>query len=266
MPKLAAIYSIFSLILFGALFAAFYITGLGAPSEDWSVPPPAPVADQEPAPPPDPLAAGLDYPSLQPGETYRVSHATKMYPEPAEVEPESLPARGYFTVETPADVGDRRWYRVTVSDGARDYSRFILAKDLNFKRVNLAKFGETSKEEQARAALEKFIAEGQARRERARALRPPPPPEPRTPETFDEWWSMTADRMGGATQATVVASAVAAAIGTALTIGSIITVISLRREHTWERPPTHDLDAEWEEAVQDDVHAENPGDAAERRW
>jgi hypothetical protein len=77
---------------------------------------------------------------------------------------------------------------------------------------------------------------------------------------------MTSSRMGGATMANVAASAVAAAIGTALTIASIVAVISLRREHTWDRPPTHDLDAEWAEATRDDADMDVQDPSAGRRW
>jgi hypothetical protein len=266
MPKLAAIYAIFSLVLFGALFAAFYVSGLGTPSEEWE-PVVKPPTDEPEIRPIDLLAAGLDHPALEPGKTYRVSHETKLYIEPADgaLAQEVLPDRSYFTVESTVDAVNRRWYRVTVSDGARDFFRFVLAKDLNFKRVTEAKSDVQIQEERRRELIEGFRAELQARREARMAALPPEPPKPRVPETFDEWWSMTAHRMGGATAATIAASGIAAAIATALTIGSIITLVTLRLEHTWERPPMHDGEAQWAEPADDEVAAEDH-QSASRRW
>jgi hypothetical protein len=266
MPKLVLIYSFFAVVLFGALFAAFFISGLGEPAEEWTdyVEPPAP----EPAPPPDPLAKGLDYPALESGRTYRVSHDTQLFHEieSEEGDVETLPAQGYFTVETTVDAGNRRWYRVVVSDGVRDFSRYILAKDLNFKRVLPARLGQQTDEERKQAILAELMAMAEERRQQRLAATPAPPPEPRTPQNWNEWWAMTASRVGGATMATVLASAAAAAIGTAVTIAAIVAIISFRREHTWDRPPTHDLDAEWAEATRDDADVEVQDPSAGHRW
>lgn len=271
MSRLIITYSIFSVLLFGALFAAFFISGLGAPGEAWDAPEAAEAAANEAAlAAPDRLAAGLDHPALEPGRTYRVSHVTKMYPEPdtSSSQVDSIAARGLFTVVLSVDTDVERWYLVTAGNWAEGVSRYILAKDLNFKRVT-PQYSADEQEAQRLESTMKLIEEMGAQRRAARlAAAPPPEPEERTPETFSEWWAMTADRIGGAQSATIVVSAVAAVLGTALTIGSMFLVTTLRREHTWDRPAMQDLDAEWQEARHDDtdVHAGTPPNDGDERW
>ncbi len=262
MSRIVITYSIFSALLFGALFSAFFISGLGAPGEAWQ-PDQETAAPADAGPPPDPLTAGLDYPALEDGRTYRVSHVTKLYTEPSQSKQDaaSLPDRGFFTVLGKVDAENLRWYAVAVSDGAEEHSRYVLAKELNFKRV-VPMYSESEKEDQRKAEIMQMVAEmGEQRRAERLAAMPPPEPEERAPETFGEWWSMTADRMGGAQPATMVVSAIAAGIGTVLTIGSILLVMALRREHTWDRAGPHDLDAEWAEATREDVEEDVYADA-----
>jgi hypothetical protein len=177
-----------------------------------------------------------------------------------------------MTVSSSLDTPEGRWYAITLSDGVQNYPRYILAKDLNFKRLTPLYSPEERETKAHEAALARIREIGERRRAERLAAAPPPPPEPRAPQTFGEWWAMTAERMGGAQSASLVASGVAATVATALTISSILLIVALRREHTWDRARTHDLDAEWEEATRDDaddepdVYAGAQVDGTDERW
>jgi hypothetical protein len=268
MPKLVVAYTVFSLVLFGALFAAFFISGLGAPSQAWNEPAAPAVADPEPPPESIARTRNLDYPSLAVAQLYRVSHATPMFPEPAasRQSQETLPAGGYFTVESPMELGAQLWYRVRVTDGRNDFLRFILAEDLNFKRVAPIYSASEARERNRDAVLEMLRQTAIERRERQLAQAPPEPPVERQPESFGEWWAMTADRIGGARAATVTVSVVAAAIATAVTLGSIFLVISLRREMTWDRPGKHGIEDEPAEPEAEDASAQAEVAGTDPRW
>jgi len=254
MSKIVITYAIFSLLLFGALFAAFFISGLGEPSEDWNAV--AEPAEEGATAPKEEIPAyvrELDYPALESGRIYRISHPTKLYVETdTSSESETLPARGFVSVFSTEDVDSVRWYTVFVSDGTREYTRYILAKDLNFKRVIPQYSADEVEDQRMQEVMAQLTRAGEQRRAAQLAAEPPPPPEDRVPQSFDEWWSMTASRMGGTQPAQILASAIAAAVGTVLCIGSMFMLTGLRRENTWSRTVPADLDAEWEEARGDD--------------
>lgn len=247
MSKLYIVYGLAALCLFGALFAAFAMAGLGSAGPlDVSGEGDVPVATAEaaagtPQPessPPSPLKH-LDYPDLEHGRTYRVSHQTSIYlaPDVEEADMESLPAGGYFGVQARERKDDELWYRVTVSDGVRDYIMYLPAAELNFKTVtplyNADEQQAQEREEALRRVREAFARS--ASRDATASGQATAEPEPQ-PQTFSDWWSGVVQQVGGATTANLIVAGLAAFVLTLLTLGSIFLAVWLRRTYAWQRP------------------------------
>jgi hypothetical protein len=82
----------------------------------------------------------------------------------------------------------------------------------------------------------------QATRVQARLAAVAAAEQPAEPETltFDEWWAMKGEQLGGETTANLVASGVIAAMVTIFVLCSLAMLTVLRREHAWSRPVLHD--------------------------
>jgi hypothetical protein len=247
MSKLIVMYTLSGLCLFGALFAAFAIVGIGRPV---SVAPAA-MATQDVTEPVDTTAQTVFLPpTLEAGRTYRISHDTPMYekPDAATGASQTLPAGGYFTaVYTLTDVPGP-WTQITVSDGFRDYPMYMQGPDLRWKVLTPIYSTEEEHNQKTEEAMRVLAAIGERRRAQA-ALEEEEPVEPEQ-LTFAEWWAERADQMGGATVANVVVAGAASAGVTFLIIGSVMLISMLRREQEWSRPTSPD-----DEVI--DLHAED---------
>lgn len=251
MPKLIAVYTVAGLSLFGALFAAFAMAGIGRPA--------APVetaAVNTAATPSGPVHPPLEFvpPEMEPGRTYRISHDTPIYEQPdaAQARRETLPAGGYFTaVYTLLDTAGP-WTQITVNNGVRDYPMYMLGTDLRWK-VLTPVFSDDEQRDQRVAATLKVLEEaGAHRRAQFELARAQEESEIQEAPTFAEWWADRAERMGGANVANLVVAGLGSAVLTVAIIGAIVLLTMLRREHEWSRPVNRDDDAIDLQAEEDD--------------
>lgn len=253
MSNAVVAYILAALCLFGALFAAFALAGIGMrgplqvtgniQSRDATAP--ARTA-QPPQPQSAPaLATPLDYPDLEIGRTYQISHPTTIYstPSPGDAETQSLPQNGYFKVEAKEQHANNLWYRVIVNDGSRDYTMYVLAEDLNFKRVvpqYSAQEQDAARREAALRIMRKIGEQRRERREAAAAVQQQPA-EPE-PVTFAEWWSGVVAQVGGVSIANLIVAGLAAAVTTFAALGSIALAVWVRRTHAWDRPLKEEIE------------------------
>jgi len=242
MSKLISVYIVAGLILFGALFAVFAIAGIGRPA----VVAPEVSLDETTAGPQEAAYPPLEFvpPDLEPERVYRISHDTPIYEEPdvAGGRRETLPAGGYFTAVYTLSDTPGPWTQITVNDGFRDYSMYLLGTDLKWKVVTPVLSGDEQRDQEMAALMERLQAVGE-RRSAQRALETTEEPEIQEAPTFAEWWADRAERMGGATVANLVVAGFASAVLTIVIVGAIVVLTMLRREHEWARPVTPHDDA-----------------------
>ena len=189
MKKVFVFYFAAACCLFLALFAAFTLAGFATP------PPVAeqPQAAAQTATQTEPPVQGpkLDYPDLEPGLMYTVSHRTPLHADPEDLarRREDLPPGGIFLVEETEERDSDRWYRVTVNNGVNDYTMYLKAQNLNRQDVQV--FGNTRPNQTAtRQDVVGLFEQMEAARSRQAAghaeanLERPPEPEagPLTPE------------------------------------------------------------------------------------
>ncbi len=242
MQKLAVVYSVAGLVLFGALFAVFALAGIGRPAVA------TPEVTATTMPESDgPARNPLDFvpPEMEAGRTYRISHDLPIYdkPDTATAQRETLPAGGFFTaVYTLTDVPGP-WTQITVNNGFRDYNMYLLGTDLRWKIIT-AVYSDDEQRDQRIEAMMKIMRDSTAAKRAQREAMEAVEEEVTEAPTFSEWWADRAERMGGATVANFVVAGLASVILTVSILGSIVALTLLRREHEWSRPAaSYDEDA-----------------------
>lgn len=262
MPKLVAVYTVAGLSLFGALFAALALAGIGRPMAS----PEATTVASPSAAPSAPAHPPLQFvpPEMEPGRTYRISHDIPIYEQPdtAQARRETLPAGGYFTAVYTLMDAPGPWTQITVSDGFRDYQMYLLGTDLRWKVVTPVYSEDEQRDQKMTAALTRLEEIG-ARRRAQRALEEAAeePVVQETP-TFAQWWADRAERMGGANVANLVVAGLGSAVLTVTIIGAIVLLTLLRREHEWSRPVHPEDDAIDLQAEEDDPFTYSMGGSA----
>lgn len=241
MQKLIIVYSAAALGLFSALFAVLALAGIGRPAMQ-----PVDTPSQEAAAPHAPARQTLEFvpPELEAGRTYRISHETTIYSQPdvAAGQRESLPAGGYFTAVFTLTDTSQSWTQITVNNGVRDYSMYMLGSDLRWKTLTPI-YSDDEQNDQKFTATLQLLKEASARQRARRAAEVEEEPEIQEAPTFAEWWADRAERMGGSDVANFVVAGLGSAILTAMIIGAIVLLTLLRKEHEWSRPVNPEDDA-----------------------
>lgn len=252
MKKVYLFYIVTTSCLFSALFAAFALAGLG------SVPPPPPAASEEPAKPR--TNTRIDYPDLQPGTQYTVSHPTVISGDPEGLfnRHEKLLPGGVFQIEGRDEIVEEFWYRITVNNGFEDYTMYLKAENLNWQDVK-----------PVRKAGPRIIFPGRNMRARMRerianGIDAAPPPEP-DPEPTTQKRALASLR--GAVEAVstqgLLTAALAAILITMATASTISVLVWLYRTRRWYKSSLFDelpseRGEEFYEDNADDAHADEP--------
>ncbi len=180
MKKVYLFYIIAATCLFLAIFAVLSLADLAnlglapappaalykSPSTAPPKSPPAAPSRSRPKPSRQAATAQLDYPNLSSGAIYSVSRQTEMSTDPEGLfgPKQRLLPSGVFRVEGREKNAGFLWYRISVSNGADDYTMYLKAKDLNRQRVRMVRIRDG-----LRTALKKeHLARMSQRREAAR--------------------------------------------------------------------------------------------------
>lgn len=238
MKKVYLFYIATTSCLFLAILAVFSLAGLGS-----TPPPSAALPKLAPAPPPSAATAQLDYPDLETGVMYSVSHPTEIATDPAGLfgRKQQLPPGGIFRLEGREENAGLLWYRITVNNGVENYTMYLKAEDLNWQDVQAV----STPDVQAAVVRRENIAQMLERMGRGRVTRTPPLPEPEPePTATERIASALRDNLETLSSQGLLTAALAAAIATfaiVLTITIAVWVYTTRR---WQKSSLFEEPAE----------------------